>query len=73
MGVTIDILRITTSRGNPGRSFPLLKTVSRVLAPNERKVKKPERETYQKRTCNLHKQQVFIRERRPERDPQPSE
>jgi hypothetical protein len=40
---------------------------------SERKVKKQKRETHQDRICNLHKQQVFIRERIPERDPQPSE
>jgi hypothetical protein len=37
------------------------------------KVKKLKRETHQERMCNLHKQQVFIRERRSERAPQPSE
>jgi hypothetical protein len=37
----------------------------------ERKMKKQERE--QERICDLYEQQVFIRERRPERDPRPSE
>jgi hypothetical protein len=39
----------------------------------EKKVKKLKKETYWERICDLHKQQVFIRERRPERDPRPSE
>jgi hypothetical protein len=36
-------------------------------------VKKLKRETHQERICDLYKQQVFIRERRPEKDPWPSE
>jgi hypothetical protein len=43
------------------------------LVPNERKVKKLIRGTYRERICDLQKQQFFIRERRPERDPPPSE
>jgi hypothetical protein len=53
--------------------FPLLETLFWVSAPSERKVKKLKRETHQERICALHKQQVFIRERRPEGDPRPSE
>jgi hypothetical protein len=43
----------------------------------ERKMKKrereKERETEKESATYLYKQQVFIRERRPERDPRPSE
>jgi hypothetical protein len=39
----------------------------------ERKMKKQERERDRERICDLCKQQVFIRERRPEKDPWPSE
>jgi hypothetical protein len=42
------------------------------MSVSERKVKKLKIETHQERICNLHKQQVFIMERRPERDPWPS-
>jgi hypothetical protein len=37
------------------------------------KEREREREREQERICNLYKQQVFIMERRPERDPRPSE
>jgi hypothetical protein len=54
-----------------------LETLSWVLATNERKMKsrerERERERERQRICDLCKQQVFIRERRPERYPQPSE
>jgi hypothetical protein len=40
---------------------------------SEKKVRKLKRETHHERICDLHKQQVFIRERRLERDPGPSE
>jgi hypothetical protein len=36
-------------------------------------MKKQGRKRDQERICNLYNQQVFIRERRPERDPRPSE
>jgi hypothetical protein len=40
---------------------------------NERKMKKQERGKDQEIICVLGKQQVFIRERKPERGPWPSE
>jgi hypothetical protein len=36
-------------------------------------VREKEKERDQEKICDLYKQQVFIRERRPDRDPQSSE
>jgi hypothetical protein len=47
--------------------------LERWIVWTERKVKKLKRETHRERICDFHKQQVFIRERRPERAPRPSE
>jgi hypothetical protein len=43
------------------------------IGKENEEVRERERERERERICDLYKQQVFIRERRPERAPRPSE